>query len=101
MWAISQVTKKLKCCEYGPLALVTFGDCVCLLRHPFSGNSTLRIFFQFTVVFIKSMVVIFGIAECGYPWQFSVVTATLMLLFFFLFAEVSMLLNFYPASEIS
>jgi hypothetical protein len=53
------------------------------------------------VVFIKSMVVIFGIAECGYPWQFSVVTATLMLLFFFLFAEVSMLLNFYPASEIS
>ena len=39
------------------------------------------------MVFCKSVVVIFGIAECGYPWQFSVVTASLMLVFFALFAQ--------------
>jgi len=40
-------------------------------------------------VFTKSMIVISGISPCGYPWQFSLITATLMVLFFSLFA------NFY------
>ena len=39
------------------------------------------------MVFIKSMVIILGVAECGYPWQFSAITATLMLVFFGLFAQ--------------
>lgn len=42
---------------------------------------------QFTVVFIKSMVIITGLADCGYPWQFSVITSGLMLVFFCLFAQ--------------
>jgi hypothetical protein len=33
------------------------------------------------------MVVILGVSECGYPWQFSLITAVLMLLFFGLFAQ--------------
>ncbi len=43
--------------------------------------------FQFTVVFIKSMIIVFGVAECGYPWQFSLITSVLMLIFFGLFAQ--------------
>lgn len=44
--------------------------------------------FQFALVFLKSMVVIFGLSPgCGYPWQFSVITATLMVIFFTLFAQ--------------
>ena len=42
---------------------------------------------QFMAVFIKSLVVILGVAECGYPWQFSCITAGLMVLFFGLFAD--------------
>ena len=38
-------------------------------------------------IFIKSMVLVLGVSECGYPWQFSGLTALLMILFFFLFAE--------------
>ncbi|XP_040567417.1 very long chain fatty acid elongase AAEL008004 [Lepeophtheirus salmonis] len=44
---------------------------------------------QFTLVFVKCCINIFGIVECGYPWQFSLVTASMMALFFALF------LNFY------
>jgi elongation of very long chain fatty acids protein 7 len=43
--------------------------------------------FQFVCVFLKSLVVIFGFAECGYPWQFSCVTASIGALFFGLFAD--------------
>lgn len=46
--------------------------------------------FQFICIFAKSLVLIFGYAECGYPWQFSAITAVLMVLFFFLFAEFYM-----------
>lgn len=45
--------------------------------------------FQFLTVFIKSNIVIWGVAKCGYPWQFSVICASLMVVFFCLFA------NFY------
>lgn len=44
---------------------------------------------QFTMVFVKSMVVITGFRSCGFPWQFSLITASMMMLFFGLFA------NFY------
>ena len=44
---------------------------------------------QFVLVMVKSSVLIFGFSECGYPWQFSVITASVMLLFLVLFA------NFY------
>nr|APH81341.1 elongase2 [Paracyclopina nana] len=43
--------------------------------------------FQFVCVFSKSLVLIFGFAECGYPWQFSCVSAFFMFLFFCLFAD--------------
>lgn len=42
---------------------------------------------QFVVVFSKSMLVILGVAECGYPWQFSCVAAGLTALFFVLFSH--------------
>nr|UZZ64689.1 fatty acid elongase elovl1e [Platychelipus littoralis] len=42
--------------------------------------------FQFMVLFLKSQVVIFGIAECGYPWQFSLFCSSIMVLFLILFA---------------
>ena len=42
---------------------------------------------QFCCVFAKSLVVIFGVVDCGYPWQFSLITAVLMIGFFGLFAE--------------
>ena len=47
---------------------------------------------QFTMVFVKSWVVISGYGNCGYPWQFSLITACLMMVFFGLFA------NFYVQS---
>ena len=44
--------------------------------------------FQFALVFVKSHVVILGLAPgCGYPWQFSAITAGLMVIFFILFAQ--------------
>ena len=43
--------------------------------------------FQLSCILIKSMVLILGVSECGYPWQFSVVSALLMVLFLYLFAE--------------
>jgi elongation of very long chain fatty acids protein 7 len=42
---------------------------------------------QFVIIFVRSLVLILGIAECGYPWQFSCVSAGLMVVFFGLFAE--------------
>ena len=42
---------------------------------------------QFIVIFVKSMVLVLGFSECGYPWQFSALSALLMVLFFYLFAE--------------
>ena len=42
---------------------------------------------QFVCIFAKSSVLIFGYAECGYPWQFSCYMTVNMLLFLFLFAE--------------
>ena len=42
---------------------------------------------QLSCICIKSMVLVLGVSECGYPWQFSVVSALLMVLFLYLFAE--------------
>ena len=42
---------------------------------------------QFVCIFIKSLTVVLGFTECGYPWQFSGLMALLMIAFFFLFAE--------------
>nr|ACO15271.1 Elongation of very long chain fatty acids protein AAEL008004 [Caligus clemensi] len=44
---------------------------------------------QLTVVFFKSLTNVFGIVECGYPWQFSLLTGSIMALLFVLF------FNFY------
>ncbi len=38
-------------------------------------------------MFLKSSVVTLGVRDCGYPWQFSVITSLLMILFFCLFAN--------------
>ena len=42
---------------------------------------------QFVCIIVKSMVLVLGVAECGYPWQFSVVSALLMVVFLYLFGE--------------
>ena len=42
---------------------------------------------QFICIFVKSLIVLFGFVECGYPWQFSMISASLMTVFFGLFAE--------------
>ena len=42
---------------------------------------------QFACIFVKSLVVVLGIVDCGYPWQFSLIGVLLMSLFFLLFAE--------------
>jgi len=42
---------------------------------------------QFVCCLVKSLIVIFGFAECGYPWQMSCVTASIALLFFGLFSD--------------
>jgi len=43
--------------------------------------------FQFCLISIKSWVVILGIVKCGYPWQFSAITAALMVCFLGLFSH--------------
>lgn len=43
--------------------------------------------FQFVVIFCKSMLLITGVVECGYPWQFSMVSVGVTGLFFILFAD--------------
>ena len=42
---------------------------------------------QFVCVFGKSMILVLGFANCGYPWQFSGLMSLLMVLFFGLFAD--------------
>ena len=42
---------------------------------------------QFVAIFVKSLVVVLGIVDCAYPWQFSLISVLLVSLFFFLFAE--------------
>lgn len=42
---------------------------------------------QFNMVFFKCVLVISGVASCGYPWQMSLVTALFMVLFFGLFFQ--------------
>ena len=42
---------------------------------------------QFVCIFCKSSLVVLGIVECGYPWQFSFMFCLLMMVFFVLFAE--------------
>jgi len=42
---------------------------------------------QLSSALIKSLVVILGVNSCGYPWQFSLITAILMVLFLGLFIE--------------
>ena len=39
------------------------------------------------MIFAKSLIVVSGVAECGYPWQFSLITASLVAVFFALFAD--------------
>ena len=43
--------------------------------------------FQFVCIFVKSMVLVLGFADCGYPWQFSMISCGVMIMFFALFAE--------------
>ena len=42
---------------------------------------------QFVSVFFKSIVVIAGISDCGFPWQVSLVTLTLMVMMLALFSH--------------
>ena len=42
---------------------------------------------QFVCIFLKSLVLVSGVAECGYPWQFSGLVLLLQIAFLFLFAE--------------
>ena len=43
--------------------------------------------FQFFCVFLHSCILIFGLSDCGYPWQFSLISLFMMSLFFVLFAD--------------
>ena len=42
---------------------------------------------QFVCIFLKCMILVLGIAECGYPWQFSGMVVLLNIAFFLLFLE--------------
>ena len=42
---------------------------------------------QFVIVFTRSLIVIFGVVECGYPRYFSLISATITLLFFLMFMQ--------------
>jgi len=42
---------------------------------------------QFIIVFFKSGVNMVGLTNCGYPWQFSLITVALMVLMFYLFGD--------------
>ena len=42
---------------------------------------------QFVCIFVKSLVVVLGIVDCAYPWQFSLISVLLVSMFFGLFAE--------------
>ena len=41
---------------------------------------------QFVGIFIKSLVVVLGVVDCAYPWQFSLLNLLLVTLMFGLFA---------------
>ena len=43
--------------------------------------------FQFVCIFVKSLPLVLGLVECGYPWQFSLYVCGLTALMFILFAE--------------
>ena len=47
---------------------------------------------QFVVVFSRSMIVILGVVECGYPRYFSLISASITVLFF------AMFMQFYSSS---
>ena len=47
---------------------------------------------QFVVVFTRSLIVIFGVVECGYPRYFSLISASITFLFFLMF------MHFYTQS---
>jgi elongation of very long chain fatty acids protein 1/elongation of very long chain fatty acids protein 7 len=42
---------------------------------------------QFVCIFLKSLVVVLGVVNCAYPWQFSFLNLLLVTLMFGLFAE--------------
>ena len=42
---------------------------------------------QFVVVFLRSIIVIFGIVDCGYPRYFSLISASITVLFFVMFMQ--------------
>ena len=42
---------------------------------------------QFVGIFLKSLVVVLGVVDCAYPWQFSLLNVLLVTLMFGLFAE--------------
>ena len=43
--------------------------------------------FQFICIFVHSSILVLGLAECGYPWQFSLSMMALMILMLMLFVE--------------
>jgi len=45
---------------------------------------------QFVVVFSRSIIVIFGIVDCGYPRYFSLISASITVLFFVMFMQFYM-----------
>jgi len=42
---------------------------------------------QFVVVFVRSIIVIFGVVDCGYPRYFSLISASITVLFFAMFMQ--------------
>ena len=42
---------------------------------------------QFVIVFVRSIIVIFGLVECGYPRFFSLISASITVLFFGMFSQ--------------
>ena len=42
---------------------------------------------QFVIVFVRSLLVIFGIVDCGYPRYFSLISASITALFFAMFMK--------------
>nr|ACO15291.1 Elongation of very long chain fatty acids protein AAEL008004 [Caligus clemensi] len=42
---------------------------------------------QFVIIFSKTLIIVSGAAECGFPWQISGTTGILMIVFFYLFYD--------------
>merc|ERR1712002_1043895 len=55
---------------------------------------------QFIVTFAKSMVVVLGISNCGYPWQFSLITAALMVMFSYSFLSSTSIVTLSQKSQL-